>query len=239
MKKQQKKKSKKNYYFTNDTQEMLIHYQNLDARKEKEVVYVEHIQPAFEELVINLISVYKYNVTNEDMNHLKNDCVTFLYETIEKWDASKGKKAFSYFNVVAKNWLTINTRKINKICRKSLSISDDAGSMSVRDKEVFNGKFVVEAPDAHIMQEQRYNTILEMLDYIKGLMREENDIRCIEAIIKLFKEKDQLDFLNKRAIFVYLREISSLQSNELSSSLTTIRKIFKNITGSDKDFDIF
>ena len=89
------------------------------------------------------------------------------------------------------------------------------------------------------MQQQRYDTILDMLMYIRGLMKEENDVRCIEAIIKLFREKDQLDFLNKRAIFVYLREISSLQSNELSSSLTTIRKIFKNITGSDKDFDIF
>lgn len=237
--KKQKKKSKKNYYFTNETQDKLILYQNEDSRKEREFLYVEHIQPAFEELVVNLISVYKYSVTNEDMNHLKNDCVTFLYETIGKWDASKGKKAFSYFNVVAKNWLTINTRKINKICRKSLSISDDENSMSLRDKEVFNGKFVVDSPDAHIMQQQRYDTILDMLNYIRNLMKEENDIRCIEAIIKLFREKDQLDFLNKRAIFVYLREISSLQSNELSSSLTTIRKIFKNITGSDKDFDIF
>ena len=42
---------------------------------------------------------------------LKSDCVSFLYETLEKFDPSKGSKAFSYFNVVAKNWLIIQSKK--------------------------------------------------------------------------------------------------------------------------------
>ena len=124
----------KNYYFNNETQQKIKEYQETELKSEKDKIYVEHIMPAFDELVTKLISVYKYNASNEDMNHLKNDCITFLFETIRKWDASKGKKAFSYFNVVAKNWLTIQTRRINKNSKRSVSI-DETDDMTLQERE--------------------------------------------------------------------------------------------------------
>ena len=100
-----RKKKKKNYYFDMSVQEKIVEYQNSNCLKEKSKIYENSIYPAFTELVKSLVSVYGFKSSNEDIEHLKSDCVTFLFETIHKWNPEKNSKAFSYFNVVAKNWL--------------------------------------------------------------------------------------------------------------------------------------
>lgn len=218
----------KNYYFNNETQQKIKEYQEAESKAVKDQIYVEYIMPAFDELVTKLISVYKYNASNEDMNHLKNDCITFLFETIRKWDASKGKKAFSYFNVVAKNWLTIQTRRINKNSRRSVCI-DESDSMTMQERECLTAiDYDYENSPEDILKNSQINaTILFELDKIAKILIKENDKKCIHAIIHIFKNVETLDYFNKRAVFVYLREISGLDSSELSSSLSRIRKVWK------------
>lgn len=218
----------KNYYFNNETQQKIKEYQETELKSEKDKIYVEHIMPAFDELVTKLISVYKYNASNEDMNHLKNDCITFLFETIRKWDASKGKKAFSYFNVVAKNWLTIQTRRINKNSKRSVSI-DETDDMTLQERECLTiiDSDYENSPEDILKNREINGTILIELDKISRILVKENDKKCIYAIIHIFKNVETLDYFNKRAVFVYLREISGLDSSELSSSLSRIRKIWK------------
>ena len=78
-----------------------------------------------------------------------------------------------------------------------------------------------------------------MLQYLEKQLKDERDMRCIKAIQQIFSNIDNLDYLNKRAVFVYLREISGLNSTELSSSLSTIRKHFKKVAGPGKTFELF
>ena len=47
---------------------------------------------------------------------------------------------------------------------------------------------------------------------------------------------DQLDFLNKRAIFVYVRDISGLNSKQLSASMSSIRKLYRELKQEDPFF---
>lgn len=235
-----KKKKKSNYYFTSETQEKIVLYQGARQKRIKHTLYTSHIQPAFEELVHNLVSVYKFKSSNEDINHLKHDCVTFLFETIHKWNPDNGTKAFSYFNVVAKNWLTIHSRRQLKHARRSVHI-DTKENFTAHEKEQLNK---IE-PDISIAYENEINNALlgpmfrDMLIKIKGKLKDNRDIRCIDAIQQVFDNLENLDFLNKRAIFVYLREISGLNSSELSSSLSTIRKHYKKIAGPDTEFYLF
>ena len=76
-----------------------------------------------------------------------------------------------------------------------------------------------------------------MLD-IKKKLTNQNEIACINAIITLFKKIDDLDFLNKRAVFIYMRELSSLNPKQLSIAMSTIRKHYRDLRKSDS-FDIF
>ena len=114
----------RNLYFTAETQESLIIYQNSDVLEDQQKVYLEKIAPAFEKLVENLIFVYGFKTAYDSFDDLKTDCVSFLYESIHKWKPDRGTKAFSYFNVVAKNWLIIKSRQHTK--RMKRHVSEDA-----------------------------------------------------------------------------------------------------------------
>lgn len=227
-----KKKKKSNYYFTKETQEKIIEYQQCSLKRRKSDLYINHIHPAFSELVHNLVSVYKFKSFNEDINHLKHDCVTFLFETIHKWKPENGTKAFSYFNVVAKNWLTIHSRRLAKSSNKNISV-DNLEEFNLYEKQQLNK---IE-PDISIVYEENIDKMNfmsmfhKMTDEIRTKLKDEKDIKCIDAIKQVIDNIENLDYLNKRAIFVYLREISGLNSTELSSSLSTIRKHYKKIAG--------
>ena len=238
-KKTRKRKSKsKNYYFGQEVQDKIVEYQNTDCEIKKAAIYKKHISPAFTELTKSLVSVYKFKSANEDIDHLKSDCVSNLFETIHKWNPGKGKKAFSYFNVVAKNFLTIQSRRLLKNSNRNIYI-DDSEKLSNSVKTEIYEKEYVDGDELLRKSHEKYEKILEIIDYISDKIKDENDIKCCLAIKKLFTEIDSIEFFNKRAIFVYLREISGLNSTELSSSLSSIRKIYRKSVGHDKMFNLF
>ena len=54
----------------------------------------------------------------------------------------------------------------------------------------------------------------------------------------MFENVETLDFLNKRAVFVYVREISGLDRKQLSKALGSIRVKYNAIREND-EFDMF
>ena len=234
-----KKGTKSNPYFGVDTQDAIIQYQNSEDTAEKNKLYVEKIFPAFDKLAQNLIFIYGFVSKSEPYEHLKSDCVSFLFETIHKWNPEKGTKAFSYFNVVAKNWLIINSRRRIKNERRHVSVDHQEG-MSRRDKVKYESHDVILAPDEIMIKSNFRAEIMEVLKEIQKRVSGENEKKCIDAVITVFDTVDQLDFLNKRAIFVYVRDISGLSPKQLSVAMSIIRKHYRALVhGTDRQFDIF
>lgn len=226
-------------YFSNETQDAIVQYQGATCPEEKNKIYIEKILPAFDRLSQNLIFIYGFISPGEPYEHLKNDCVSFLFETIYKWDPGKGTKAFSYFNVVAKNWLIINSRRKAKGDRRNISIEleDD---MSKRDKAAYEAHDIVAGPDEDMIKANFRNEIMEVLLEIQKTVSGDNEKKCIDAVVTVFETIDHLDFLNKRAIFVYVRDISGLSPKQLSVAMSIIRKHYKLLTrGPSRKFDLF
>lgn len=220
------------HYFTAQTQEAIEKFQSAETDEEKSNLYTKDIMPAFDKLAENLILIYGFAKGRHDFGSLKNDCVTFLYETLYKFDASKGSKAFSYFNVVAKNWLILNTRKKKKVQDNSYSIHD-LESFSQVDRKAILHYQISEAPDDIMISRERRDEIKKVLQILKGKVVNTNDIACINAIVVVFEKIDDLDLLNKRAIYVYIREISGLNSKQLSTSMSTIRRLYRQVKNED------
>tara|TARA_Y100000310_G_scaffold343167_1_gene449611 strand:+ start:11174 stop:11902 length:729 start_codon:yes stop_codon:yes gene_type:complete len=225
-------------YFNAETQAAIVEFQGCDESRIREKLYVEKIMPAFDKLAENLIFIYGFASPPEPVENLKNDCIAFLYETINKWDESKGSKAFSYFNVVAKNWLIINARRIQKMNRRHVS-SDDVSRMSKSDKHLFSLYDVMLAPDDIMIKDNFKNEVMKVLLEIKTRVTGENEKKCIDAVIIVFEQVDQLDFLNKRAVFVYVRDISGLTPKQLSVSMSVIRKHYRELVRPGSEFNIF
>ena len=235
--KRKRGKGKSNMYFTMDTQAAIVKYQAAEEQQEKEDLYNSEIKYAFEKLVENLIFVYGFQSPYEPTKHLQADCVSFLLEAIHKWKVEKGTKAFSYFNVVAKNWLIGNAKKRQKRLRRSVSF-ESTEDMSAKDRKSIAYHQVAPAADQRLEDIESKKEIIRALKAIKSRVHQENEILCIDAIITIFEKVHTLDFLNKRAVFVYVREFSGLDQKQLASALGTVRKHYKTIRGSD-EFNMF
>ena len=229
---------KQNLYFTAETQEFIEKYQKLEDEKKKLEVYEKNILPAFSKLSENLIFVYKFRSYFATFDELKADCVSFLYESIKKWDPERGTKAFSYFNVVAKNWLIVNCRQHNKNALRHVSV-DHPDLMSSNHKELLEQHNTSPGTEQILFLRQRKQEIMRLLEDLSIKLNNENELLCLEAVRTLFNSIDDLDLLNKRAVLLYIREISGLDKKQLAKSLGSIRRHYRKMAGPDSGYEIF
>ena len=225
-------------YFNMDTQAAIVKYQEMTNEDLRRKLYEKDILPAFSKLSENLIFVYKFNSPYALFDELKSDCISFLYESIHKWDEARGTKAFSYFNVVAKNWLIINCRQHKKRRSRHVSIDDPHG-MTMTQKGLFENHDVVPPPDEMMIKRAQRGQILTLLEDMSVKLTNPNELICLQAIQTLFGNIDDLDLLNKRAVLIYIREISGLDKKSMSKALSVIRRHYRDMIGSTDDYDIF
>tara|TARA_E500000318_G_scaffold83562_2_gene79239 strand:+ start:149 stop:901 length:753 start_codon:yes stop_codon:yes gene_type:complete len=230
-----KKSTTKKLYFGKEAHEAIIEYQSTQCRNERHKIYEKKIRQSFHKLVENLIFIHGFARDPVTFQTLKFDCVTFLYETLEKFDPERGSKAFSYFNVCAKNFLIIQTNKRNKNSRRSVSFSDYP-NLSASDKRQIEFYNAVPSPESTLIQKEDRDRMFKVLGMIDNRLSNENEKLCVKAVTKLFKDIDSLELLNKRAIFVYLREISGLNPKQLSVAMSSVRKHFREIVKSNDEY---
>ena len=128
---------------------------------------------------------------------------------LDKYDPSKGSKAFSYFSVITKNWFIHKVKRQQKRNRREVDydniskkfeeeyLSTDESYLSDREKEEFWSSFY-----------------LELKSWDSSSMKD-NDLKVYQAINILFESKDDIDIFNKKAIYLYLREFIKEISQEV------------------------
>lgn len=216
------------FYFTNETQEAIVEFQKSLDRKVREKLYVEKILPAFEKLVENLINIHKFSGLHDTYEDLKNDCVNFLFETIHKFNPDMGTNAFSYFNVVAKNWLIIKTKQKAQRGKRDVSIDDPKG-LSNSEVQTIEEKRMIPSQDFFLENAENVAAILKVMYEIRSRVKVENELLCINSVITIFENINDIDILNKSAILLYIRELSGLSPKQLTTSMQAIKKHYNKL----------
>jgi len=229
------KKSNRKLYFGPTTDQAICEFQKSNSQEEKTEIYKTIIQPSFAKLAENLIFIHGFAKHHHNYEALKGDCVSFLYETLQKFDPDRGSKAFSYFNVVAKNWLIIQSKKRLKNITRHVSLTN-FNDMKATDKEAIEMYNYMPSQDYRVIAIENKQILFEILRKIRKKISTQNEIACMNAIETLFNKIEELDFLNKRAVFIYMREISGLTPKQLSVAMSNIRKHYKEIKGTDTEY---
>lgn len=224
-------------YFNSDTQKAISEYQSAIDQLQRDKIYMTRIMPAFEKLVENLINIHRFSSLHDSYDDLKHDCVSFLFETINKFDPNRGTKAFSYFNVVAKNWLIIKTKQKSAKVKKNVSL-DDPEALSLSETKLIEDHYALQPQDVLLERKNTSQVILLILQEIRKMVRTENELACINSIITVFENVDDLDILNKSAILLYIRELSGLSPKQLTTSMQSIKRYYSKVK-IDPGFDIF
>ena len=98
-----RRKKNKNHYFTQEHEDAIIAYTKTNCVRVRTELYIKWIEPAFNQMVDKIVFTYKFtNLPN--CESLRDECKVWLMTILDKYDPSKGSKAFSYFSVITKNW---------------------------------------------------------------------------------------------------------------------------------------
>ena len=223
-----KEEAEKKLYFGPEVQQAMKDYLQETCQNSKTQIYQEKILPAFDKLVENLIFIYGFSKNIDNVEEVKADCICHLFDNMHKFNGEKGTKAFSYFNVVARNWLIINARRKQKYNFRNVSL-DDPTSLSKLDQHTIMQNSILPAPDEIVTTAMRRESILEIMKKIDKRLTEPYEKATMTALNLVFENANDIDFLTKRAVFFYIREIAGVDKKKLSVAMTTIRSHYKDI----------
>jgi hypothetical protein len=209
------KKPKGKHYFTSDTEAAIIAYCATECHTERTDLYVKEIQPAFNEMVDKIVYTYKFTSLN-NIDNLKEDCKIWLTTILGKFNPDKGTKAFSYFSVVTKNWFTHKAKKQSVKNRREINYD-----------EMYREVEAVGATEGDFLDEQEekqfWIVLLGEVENWKKLKLKENEKKVLDAVLLLLNNIEQIEIFNKKAIYLYLREITGLNTKQIVSCLNKMR----------------
>ncbi|MAG76246.1 MAG: hypothetical protein CL811_05740 [Colwelliaceae bacterium] len=213
-------KKKKNYYFTEVHEKAIIQYAKSTDFREKTKLYEDLIMPAFNEMVDKIVYTYKF-VTLPNIDDLKDECKIQLVTILDKYDENKGYKAFSYFSVVTKNWFSQQAKKRKKRALREVDAEE-------KIKEAYYDELVVHNPYETTREDQEFwLELLEEIDYWKTIPLKEAELDVLYAIEHLMRNIDQIEIFNKKAIYLYMRELTGMNTKQIVSCLNKIRKQYR------------
>jgi hypothetical protein len=214
------KKSKN--YFTQDTENAIIRYNNALTFEEKNKIYHKEIHYAFFKLTENLIHTFKFYHTEVDnIEDLQHEVITFLLSKIHKFDSSKGAKAYSYFGTIAKRYLILSNQKIYK---KKIDISplEDIDQDENHSYTIDNDNSI-ERLSIFIDRFTEYCT-----ENIYNLFPKEQDAKIADAVLELFRKRENLDVFNKKALYIFIREQVDVKTPQITKIVDKLYDIFKS-----------
>jgi hypothetical protein len=211
------KRRKKNHYFTKDHEAAIVQYTKTMCTRERTELYVRWIEPAFNEMVDKIVFTYKFtNLPNID--YLRDECKIWLMTILDKFDPTKGSKAFSYFSVITKNWFIHKVKKQQKRNTTEINLENIAKSYEEEYLST-NESYITEREEEEFWQ----HFYGELKSWDTSQMKE-NDLKVYKAICILFESKEDIQIFNKKAIYLYLRELTGLNTKQIVNSLKKFRK---------------
>ena len=207
-------------YFTQEHEDAIIKYSRTNCNKIRTELYVRWIQPAFNEMVDKIVFTYKFT-TLPNIDELRNECKVWLTTILDKYDPSKGSKAFSYFSVITKNWFIYQVKQTSKRAKREVDYEDAL-------KEVDQEKIVCFNPYLKDREDKEFwdNLWFEIDSWGTNDMKD-NEKKVYDAVKILMDSINDIDIFNKKAIYLYLREITGLNTKQVVSQLNKIRKRYR------------
>ena len=221
--KRRRRKRTKNEYFTIVHEKAIIRYCAETDYKERSKLYEQVIQPAFSEMVDKIIFTYKFNIL-PNIDSLREDCKVWLTTILNKYDPNKGSKAFSYFSVVTKNWFIHKVKTNSKKIKREVSFEDlveNGGS------DILGTTDPSESYLSQRVEMEFWNSLLDNLEKWDVETLKKNEKAVLDAVRILLHNIEDIEIFNKKAVYLYLRELTGLNTKQVVNNLNKLREKYR------------
>jgi len=218
-----KPKNKDNYYFTQETEDAIVRYNASSDPVFRDTVFKKEIYHPLYKLAENIIHTFKFYYLDVDsIEDLKLDVVSMLVEEkLHRFDATNGAKAFSYFQTIVKRWLiNYNNRNYKKL-KQVGSFEEMEDSYEVEGSSDSERKITL-AVVVNLFVESSYESIEE-------LFPKEQDQKVADATLTLFKTRHDLEIFRKKALYIYIREMTDCETPTLTKVISKLKEEFYRI----------
>ncbi len=212
-------------YFTQETEDFIIKYNATENLQEREVIYNTKIKYPFEKLVENIFNTFKFSYFETGPLDVQKETVSHLVSNMHKFEAGKGK-AFSYFSIIAKHYLIALNNSTYKRRNQHVEIGEEHDEHTVQ----------LQTEDTHHKDEEMREFINLMIRFwennVGKIFTKQRDLDIANAVIELFRSSDRIDAFNKKALYLYIREISACKTQQITKVINKMKQYQTNISKS-------
>ena len=210
------KKGSTRYYFTDVTEKAVIRYNKEERAHIRNRIYNDHIRVAFEKLAENIIHTFKFYYFDVPSEDVKHEVVSFLVMNMHKFTEGKGK-AFSYFSIVAKNYLILhNNNNYKRMKQHDAEDVVDYKRDALKDAEIKE------------VQSMKVEYVEELAKYWKNnlttVFKRKKDLDVANAVVELIEMRDNIDNFNKKALYILIREMTGSNTQHITRVINVMKK---------------
>jgi hypothetical protein len=209
-----KKKSKQ--YFTLDTEEAIIAYNKSTSQREKNDLYKTRIQYPFEKLAENILNTFKFSYFDVSKEDVQMEVISNLIEKIHMFQEGKGK-AFSYFSIVAKNYLILKNNGNYKRFKKTALLSEMPESWNPSD-DFYETQFGAELNEFKELMLKYWDINLTRV------FTKKRDIQIADAVLELFRRSQHIENFNKKHLYLLIREMTDCKTHYITKVVNEMKK---------------
>lgn len=220
-----RKPKQKIYYFTKDTEEAILEYVNSTDQRFRDKIYRERIDFAFFKLTQNIINTFKFDYVEGSIEDIQQEVIYFLLTKLSKYTQEKGA-AYSYFGTIAKRYLIIENEKMYKKIKNRNEIDDEDEKTQIIDEDELLSS------DNYDLNDDNYslNMFLKYLNlHAEKIFTNENELNICYSIIHLFERRENIEIFNKKAILLYLRELTKQDTQNITKVSKKIKIIYNRL----------
>jgi len=210
------RKRKNKMYFTPITEKAIIAYNIEPSKIKRDRLYNAHIHYSMWKLTQNIINRFRFPYMDGTTEDKQYEVMGFVLQKLNKFTAEKGK-AFSYFSIVAKNYCI----QTNNKAYARLKTKDDVLSID-KNRNIVN----------EVGNTERLAAIKEFMDTfidyyerkVETIFTKQYERRIAYAILELFKQRENIEKYNKKALYLLIREMTNERTQDISKVVNIIKK---------------
>jgi len=198
---------------------------------ERNEVYRNYLYHPLNKMIESIIRRYKLYRKGLVFEDIHADTLSFLITKADKFKPAKGKKAYSYFGTICKNYLMGQIIKDQKEQNRSIAYEDISTSMENDERYAYVD---------HVETVATTEIIKKLIDEIESFMLitplNENETKIGFALIDIFSNYEQVfvhgksNKFNKNLVLLSLREMTNLTTKEIRAALKKYRNIYSELS---------
>lgn len=226
------RKRKNEMYFGPNEEEAVINFLQSTNETERNLIFNEWLKAPLDKMIESIIRKYKLYRKRETFDELHSDTLSFLMTKVHKFESDRGKKAYSYFGTITKNYVLGLIMKDDKYIKQTSSYEDVSGA--IEDNKDFS--YVIDS-DKFYMDDFIKKIITGIKEELENETPKkkltENERKVGYALIEIlenwetaFESMEGGSKYNKNSVLETMRNYTNLSTKDIRMAMKRFKDLY-------------